>query len=56
MTRALTHSELENLPSLEWSDIAPRMQLRNPLGTRTSDGNAGRRHSYPRTVRAAGTC
>jgi FO synthase len=25
MTRALTHSELENFPSLEWSDIAPRI-------------------------------
>ncbi len=42
MTRVLTQSELESFPSLEWTDIAPRMSrnLRTPLDhvMETSDG------------------
>ena len=27
MTRTLTHAELESFPSLEWSEVAPRLSL-----------------------------
>ena len=52
MTRLLTQQELENFPSLDWSDIAPRVNPPVALRSRASNGNAGRTSSHARTVLA----
>jgi 7,8-didemethyl-8-hydroxy-5-deazariboflavin synthase CofH subunit len=58
MARVLTHSELESFPSLEWSDIAPRLSYQSRTALEqvmaTLDGGTLTREQYTLLANAEG--